>query len=202
MSTKYKLQIIDNVVFATLVALAFSILLFNFNVQADNQRIDPSLALARICVSEAGWDCFNTGDGIAIHEVLLRGAERNQVRYTTFARAYAGRVMGARPHQQPRLMWVMGLRKDGAEPQHWPEPPHASWGVYRQRWLTVSERATEVSAWTLEDIGEWGVCMDAVHDWGGVMDRARAERIGLIPVNCEGTSNDFYARPSLVSDRD
>lgn len=34
-----------------------------------------------------------------------------------------------------------------------------------------------------------------------MMDRARAERIGLVPVSCGAdTRNDFYCRPSLDPD--
>jgi len=171
-------------------------------VDAQSRSIPADLALARICVSEAGWSCFETGDGYGIHEVLLRGSERESLRYTTYARSYAGRVMGARPHEHPRLLWVMNLRADGGAPAHWPTTrgnaePHAPWSSYRQRWVEVLSRAREVVTFTLDDIDDWGVCDDPAHDWGGWMDRERAARIGLLPVQCGDTRNDFYSRPSL-----
>lgn len=59
-------------------------------------------------------------------------------------------------------------------------------------------RAAEVVAtYTIETIDDWSICMRPVHDWGGWMDRARAERIGLVAVDCGDTANDFYCRPSL-----
>lgn len=179
---------------------------------ASSARADlatDALLLARICVSEAGWDCFESGDGYAIHEVLLRGAERHAMRYETFARSYSPRATGMAPSRlRP---WVAGLRADGGEPYSWPRvttrpipgglvrvEPHPPWVSYRARWLAVLERAREVVSWRLDDVDEWGLCDGPVHDWGGTMDRARATRLGLLDVDCGGTSNDFYARPSQL----
>lgn len=176
------------------------------------ESISPALALARLCQSEAGWDCWTTGDGYAIHEVILRGAAREQMRYTTFARAYAQRLFGARPHDSARLAWSSQLNERGTAPPSWPRyagsgrtvngtvtlTPHAPWGAFRARWMAVLDRAREVATWTLDDAHEWSVCDAEVHDWGGTMDRLRAQRIGLIEVDCGDTRNDFYARPSLV----
>jgi len=180
----------------------------------DQTRISPALALARICVSEAGWECFDTQDGLAIHEVLLSGASRHNMSYVSFARAYAGRVMGVRPHNSERLRWVGALREDGNQPSNWPTmvtrrvggvirvdsmPP---WSSYRARWLAVLARAREVVRLSLEDRVDWSPCPEEVHDWGGAMDRERANRAGLIEVECGETSNDFYQRPSIMADRE
>jgi hypothetical protein len=175
--------------------------------------LTPALALARLCVSEAGWTCFDTEDGFGIHEVLLRGSERQSIRYTSYARAYARRLFGARPHDVARLRWVGELNANGDAPPSWPTTvtrrvrgevrveTHAPWAAYRERWLAVLARAEEVVAtMTMANIADWGVCDMPVHDWGGWMDRDRAERIGLVPVRCgttdDGTRNDFYCRPS------
>jgi hypothetical protein len=95
--------------------------------------------------------------------------------------------------------------------------PHAPWISYRQRCLDVFARAAEVVVeMTIDNIDEWSRCERPVHDWGGWMDRARAERMGLVEVNCDitvssenetgevvevrvETANDFYCRPSLDS---
>jgi len=181
---------------------------------AQDSSLTPALALARLCVSEAGWGCFDTEDGMGIHEVLLRGSDRQSIRYTSFARAYARRLFGARPHDVARLRWVGELNEAGTAPPSWPTvvtrrvrgevrvEEHAPWAAYRERWLAVLERArVVVETMTLDNIDEWGVCDMRVHDWGGWMDRDRAARIGLVPVRCgttdEGTSNDFYCRPSV-----
>jgi hypothetical protein len=174
--------------------------------------VSPTLALARLCVSEAGWECFDRGDGYAIHEVLLRGAARQQVRYTSFARSYAQRLFGARPHDSARLAWVSQLNTQGTAPSSWPRyagsrtvdgvvvlTPHAPWSSFRARWQAVLARAEEVVAQQhLETVEEWSICEAQVHDWGGWMDRDRAARLGLIEVDCGDTRNDFYARPSLL----
>jgi len=57
--------------------------------QSREGRMSPTLALARICVSEAGWACWETGDGLGIHEVILRGADRHDMSYAGFARSYS-----------------------------------------------------------------------------------------------------------------
>jgi hypothetical protein len=80
--------------------------------------------------------------------------------------------------------------------------PHAPWSAYRQRCLEVfAEAARVIEEMTLDDIDEWSICERPVHDWGGWMDRQRAQRIGLVPVVCgpadETPRNDFYCRPSL-----
>ena len=183
--------------------------------QSRSGRVSPTLALARICVSEANWGCFNTGDGLAIHEVLLRGAERHGMSYVAFAAAYARRVVGDRVPTTERGRWIRELNEAGTAPFAWPRvttrrirgtdtvrvtevPP---WSHYREGWLSVVERARQVvREYTLENVADWRVCSGDIHDWGGAMDRARAGRLGLIPVECTNTSNDFYARPSLVDD--
>lgn len=223
----------------TLVAISFWIFVVASSVVAQDdgsaapeepapERLTPAIALARLCVSEANWDCFDSGDGIAIHEVISRGAEHQSVRYETYARAYARRLFGARPHDVARLRWVGQLNTSCTEPEAWPETithrnrdgsvevrPHAPWRSYRERCLAVFERAAQVVAeMTFDDIDEWATCERPVHDWGGWMDRARAERIGLVEVDCDAvtsttneagevvmvrteTANDFYCRPSL-----
>lgn len=191
--------------------IALSLLLAS-TMHVDAQRtISPALALARLCQSEASWTCWESGDGYAIHEVLLRGAAREGWRYTTFARAYASRLFGARTHGVERLQWSGELNEAGTTPPSWPRftrrrrgetvtlEPHAPWSAFRARWLLVLDRAREVSQWTLDDVDEWTVCDSEVHDWGGRVDRERAVRLGLINVECGETANDFYARPSLVS---
>lgn len=179
----------------------------------DRRPLTDVLALTRLCISEAGWECWDTGDGYAIHEVLLRGAARQGIRYTSFARAYAQRLFGARPHDVARLRWVGQVTERCEAPAAWPTTmtvrrggvvevmPHAPWAAYRDRCLAVVARAHEVATWSLDDVHEWGICDAPVQDWGGWMDRARAERIGLVPVLCgtteAGTRNDFYCRPSV-----
>lgn len=167
--------------------------------QETRNALTPAIALARLCISEADWECFETGDGIAIHEVISRGAAHQGIRYQSYARAYAGRLFGARPHDIPRLRWIGQLTPACTEPEAWPETithrnrdgsvtvrPHARWVTFRSRCLAVFARAAEVVVeMTHDDIDEWAICERPVHDWGGWMDRARAARIGLVEVSCD-----------------
>jgi hypothetical protein len=212
---KRTILVVTFLIFGLAVVVSLALAPFAFSQSRPDARpLSPHLALARLCVSEAGWDCFERGDGYAIHEVILRGARRQGLRYTTYARAYSQRLFGARPHDSARLSWVGQLDERGGAPAAWPRvvirrtangervAPHPPWSTFRARWLAVLERAREVAGWTLDDIDEWGICDGVVHDWGGWMDRDRAQRLGLIPVDCgvdeQGTRNDFYARPSLL----
>lgn len=179
----------------------------------DRRDEDNALALARICVSEAGWNCWESGDGLAIHEVLLRGAERHDMRYLGYARAYSRRATGVVSIVGARS-WIPLLNAEGTAPSSWPEHsyrrqrdgtvailPHPPWARYRDQWLAVLARAREVvRTLSLSNVGEWSSCARPVHDWGGAMDRGRAERIGLVEVSCGSTENDFYCRPRVDED--
>lgn len=180
-------------------------------VRATSERLTPALFLARVAVNEAGWDSFETGDMIAIHEVFLRGAAFQRVSYLSFATHYSQRVAGIRPSTSGRIAWTMNLRADGREPSGWPQTTsrrvgdlvrierHPAWANFRSSWVETLARANEVVAWTLDDVDEWGVCDGEVHDWGSPrLDRARAERLGLIEIECGDTQNDFWARPSRL----
>jgi hypothetical protein len=178
--------------------------------QSREGRLSPALALARICVSEAGWNCFDSGDGLAIHEVILRGAARHDMSYSGFARSYSSAAGRERRHLSERMRWIRELSATGAAPPSWPTHRHIRregrvevrpsipWSHYRESWMAVVERAQEVvGRYALDNIRVWGICASPVHDWGGAMDRERANRIGLIEVECGETRNDFYARPAL-----
>lgn len=179
------------------------------------ERLTPALFLARVSVNEAGWTSFETGDMVAIHEVFLRGATFQQVSYLAYATHYSQRVAGLRPSTSGRIAWTMNLRSDGREPTNWPRyvegrraptgdgpvqvRPHPAWSNFRAGWLATLAHAAEVVTWTLDDHDEWGRCDGEVHDWGSPrLDRARAERLGLIEVECGDTANDFWARPSRL----
>lgn len=157
-------------------------------------RDDAALFLARVCVNEAGWSCFETGDGLAIHEVFLRGAARQGTSYLGFARAYCARISGRRATSSARIAWTRELRADGAAPPSWPAPPHPGWARFREAWLHVLAEARRVARHGLDNVDSWSPCEAPVSDWGGWIDRARAARLGLRRVACGDTRNDFYTR--------
>lgn len=195
-------------------ALVLSVLaLVASSAGADGPRVSEQLALARLCASEAGfperreeggWRFYD--DCPAIYAALQFGGEQMDMTWLGFARAYSRRVMG-QTITGPRA-WVAHLQADGSEPAGWPTivtrpqrdgtvrvEPHAPWRAYREAWRALYDHAGEVLR------GEViAPCEGPVSDWGGSMDRARAERIGLIPVMCGTTQNDFYIRPSWAPD--
>ncbi len=162
-------------------------------------RASDTLLLARICVHESGWD--SPLDCAAIHQVLVAGAAREDMSYRSYAYSYSGRALRGETSRS----WVAHLREDGREPENWPRTvvvrrggelvvqPHASWAAFRDRWLVTLETARMVMSGALSHS-----CETPPHDWGGRVDRARARRLGLIPVECGETRNDFYLRPALV----
>ena len=181
---------------------------------ADGPRISDQLALARICASEAGlperrpeggWRFFD--DCPAIYAAIDFGARQTDMRWQSFARAYSRRVMN-QTITGPRA-WVAHLRPDGAEPSGWPTvvtrarrdgtasvEPHPPWRAYREAWRALYEHAGEVLAGRVT-----APCEGPVSDWGSPeLDHDRAVRLGLIPVVCGTTHNEFWLRPSWAPD--
>lgn len=179
-----------------LVSLAFA--------QVEGPRVgrDDDLLLARICAHEAGFDADETGDCAAIHEVLYRGAVRQGLSYSAFAHSYSGRALRG----ETRRSYYAELDRDGRRPARWPAGswasvegtmrfvPGPSWSRYSAAWLELLAHAAFLVARHPDDVSP---CECPVDDWGGAVDRARAERLGLVEVDCGETRNDFYQRPSL-----
>lgn len=157
---------------------------------ASAQRRDDALTLARVCAHEAGWSAF--ADCAAIYDVLRGGAARYGMSLTAYAHSYSGRALRA----QTSRPWVATLRADGGEPVAWPAS-YGPWARYRASWLALLDYARALVAGTVSSD-----CEEPPHDWGGDMDSDRAERLGLIPIECGQTRNRFYLRPSLVADRE
>lgn len=164
---------------------------------AQRHHAPDHVLLARICVSEAGWRCWDRGDGLAIYEVLSAGAARYGVPFATYAQRYAPRATGVRP-SVGRTLWVAQLQDNGTRPVAWPST--APWGLYRPQWFDVLETAEDVLTLDGSRAREWSPCVGPVHDWSSRSEPslARASRLGLIPVNCDDSLNRFYARPSVL----
>jgi hypothetical protein len=156
-----------------------------------------------------GPDCW------AIHEVLLRGAEREGISYARYARWYSGRVFeqitepervrdraGLSLDRIPegyRNRWASFLARGGRRPAGWPRgmPWIGEHGGQASAAYAL-DLAIEIVAHELADVGAWSICDAAVEDWGGHVDREHAREIGLVVVSCRGTQNDFYSRPWLA----
>lgn len=188
------------------ILLIITVLLALITAPVTAQRAaHDALLLARICAHEAGWEADETGDCAAIHEVLWRGAMREGMSYRSFAHAYSGRALRGETSRR----YFAYLNERGEEPAYWPRyysrrgsdglshlsvvPPFSH---YRRQWLELLEYARGIVGQHPDDVSP---CASPVHDWGGSMDRERAQRIGLLEVECGDTRNDFYARPSIIS---
>lgn len=195
-----------------LATLTFIVFVLETWVRAQ-EPLTPELALARICVSEAGWEA--TDDCAAIHHVLLRGAEHRgggRRAYVSFASSYSHRLLtGDGQIQRP---WLRQLDTSGSEPGLWGFrrmrdgslsrvdcPP---WRAYRERWMAVLERArTLVRERRLDDADEWSPCDEEPHHWGcplPCVDHERATRAGWRQISCGNTVNEFWSTDNVVVD--
>jgi hypothetical protein len=201
-----------------IVAVALVSAVLSAGAAGANEDITDQLALARICVSEAGFpqrdrrdadedgdteEWLITDDCAAIHEVLTRGAQRHRMRFQTFARAYSTRVFN--PRREDTRAYVANLTPAGGRPSGWPTDiwvrtsrglerrSHAPWGQYRDAWLALYEHAGQVIS------GEIGTpCEEDAHHWGGSMDTHRAVRAGWLELDCGNTRNTFWQVPALA----
>lgn len=161
-------------------------------VRVSARSESDALLLARVVVSESGWDGWASGDGYALHYAQLTVADRDGISWRSAARALSPRATGLRPTADPRLSWVSGLREDLLAPAGWPASPHAPWVAYRARWLAVLERARDVVTWDLEIHDEWSPCEERPITWAA---RWHTPSPGLRALDCGDTANAFYAGP-------
>ncbi len=180
--------------------LALAIALAVSMARADD-RIGDQLALARVCASEGGLEA--TAEECAAIAAVLRSRRCAGCSLERAARLYSDRVFDLERHD--RRAWVAFLRADGRQPRRWPGAievrsddgstamvQHARWASFRDRWLALYELAGDVVRGELVH-----ACAEVPRHWGGRLDRARAERMGLVRIDCGETRNDFYALPTV-----
>jgi len=157
--------------------LTVCLLLFPMIVVAQSSE---AISLARLCVSEAGWEPGPDCD--AIYEVIYL---RSRMRHTSFdmtARAY-GRSAYDR-HRTDSRAWIAFLNRNYTEPSFWPS--NLPWARYRVLWRTMVARARELLLGTRKS---W---CGAEH-WGAPGGNARiAHRSGWTRVSCGSTTNVFW----------
>lgn len=144
------------------------------------QRRDRGLELATAVVHEAGFEA-SRDEIAAIHAVIVErcdGSVRCQM--PRFARAQTSRP------------WTLWLRRDARRPWLW--PARVSWAAYVDRWLAIL--ATADAAVRGEVVHS---CEEPPQFWGcrDCGDQLRAQRLGLIEVQCSSTplANAFYVNP-------
>lgn len=142
------------------------------------QRDTDALALARVCVNEAGWDV--TDDCAGILAVLRSRQQRIGLRTIAgTAAVYSTRVFDK--SRADRRAWVAWLDDAATPPRGWPR--NVDWPTHRAKWRAMVEHAALL-------LTQHDAC--GAHHWGGPMDDARAIRAGWAPVDCGETRNHFW----------
>lgn len=176
-----------------------------------------ALLLAKMCVSEEGWQprgCPALWQ--VIENVRSRSCERalecvnGEETHLSAMMRLSPRVSGRRPPGTTRVANIAGLTDSDTVPPTWVECEpgqetgcSGTWERYVPRWQRVRQFAAHIIA--QRNIEQ---CPAPVISWGGAMDddhmsrrnerRVEAGSEPLLRVACDGTANRFYAPASLV----
>lgn len=165
------------------------------SVSASRRDLEQlQLALARICVSESGFQ-IRTWDCRLIYEVLRHRSRTGELTLSIM-RNYATATFNR--HRTDSRRWIPFLDARGAMPRHWSEATHLSWSAYRSNFLDVYRYA----GYLIQHNPEYP-CTLPVHHWGARNFRVQTlVRSGWIRVECsvEGrrTLNQFWLVPSSL----
>lgn len=164
----------------------------NSTQRTERETRQLQLALARICISESGWQ-LETWDCRLIFEVL---SGRSGTGHLTMGimRRYSTATFNRR--RTDRRRWVPFLNAEFREPRHWQETVTVPWFVYREAY-----RHTYNYAGYLIRHEPNYPCTMPVHHWGARGWRVRQrEREGWRRVECGmvPTRNQFWMVPRLL----
>lgn len=153
--------------------------LLTANSAAAQQSAD--VLIARVCVSEGGWD--NGPDCDAIVYVIRSRAERLGLTLREMVAAYSGRVLDTA--RTDRRRWLAHLTAAGTFPAGWPVT--TSWERHRVYWLATVERVRRLLARPLR-----APCESHVDHWAArSVDRSSI----WTRVDCGATHNVFWRVP-------
>jgi hypothetical protein len=144
-----------------------------------------ALAVAKVCVNEASW---NSPADCALIWQIVEGRGRTTATRLSWLRRHSHRVLDGTCNEDYQTMncwWSQHLTWSDAAPANF---PHEWSEAYIRRWRRVRRMAWGLVVGTITR----RPCAIRPRTWGGRMDRARALRNGLIPIECEGTWNDGY----------
>jgi hypothetical protein len=147
------------------------------------------LALARVCVSESGFQ-IRTLDCRLIYETLRYRSVTGELTMGIM-QAYSTRAFN-RSRTDPRH-WIAFLNPEFTQPRGWTENITVPWSARRADWRRVYEFAGYLLRYTQEY-----PCTLRVHHWGARGFRYwQHRRSGWIPIDCgEETANTFWHVPS------
>jgi len=97
------------------------------------------------------WDIRKTGRGWSLTKVI---------------RKYSAAVKQHSTHTRP---WILGLRLDGAKPEHWPK--NIRWGKHKPLW---TQKLEALDKWA---VGELVTLTPDADHYGGSMDARHAEYV-------------------------
>lgn len=150
-------------------------------------RRDIQLALARICVSEAGFQ-VRTNDCTLIYHALRTRSDTGEIT-TSIMRAYAPRSFNLNRTDNHR--WVAHLRSDFREPRGWRETVSIPWSTRREGFQQVYEHVGMLLRTHPEN-----PCGIRIDHWGArYFRRNRHIRNGWTPIQCGETLNQFWSLP-------
>lgn len=166
-------------------------------LMAEARERQQTYILARVCVSEGGWDsgevCY------AYHRALVNKSARVRVRWDTHARDYTRLFDANRP---PSRIWLLGLGESDAVPIGWPSglpwrAPRARRGApprvgYLDRWHAEVASAREVVR------HPHNPCNGEPTDWGSGDEQVAKymrEYPRAVEIDCPGDDRFFRPEP-------
>lgn len=165
-----------------------------------------ALAVAKVCVNEAGWD--SPPDCDLIWQVVRSHGETDLERLR-WLRCHSPRVLDPEGRfcgedrkrcakDRGNCWWSRNLTTTGRKPSGWSETEVVPWARYRSRWLRVVTYCKALVAGGIPPRG-WP-CARAPDTWGGDMDEEEALDAGMVPLECRGTKNEGYLWSGVAFD--
>lgn len=153
-------------------------------VHAQEREVTGSVALARLCINEAGT---NRDECAAIHAtIVFRARYVYRSSYLIALHRYSRNATIDRTNRN--RPWIAHLWPNANRPLHWPR--NLNWpDVHRPRWIAMLDLAT-----ALIDGREQASCEP--HGWAR-HDVRPADRT-MHPIDCGDTRNVFWSLPAYV----
>ena len=151
------------------------------------KAIQLRLALAKICVSEAGFQ-VTTNDCALIYQAIKTRSRTHQITLGMM-RSYSPAVFNEQRTDARR--WIAYLNASFTEPEHWSETVIVPWGARREAWKAVYEYAGN-----LIRTRPANPCDVRIDHWGAKgFKREEHLEAGWTIVQCGTTKNEFWTIP-------
>lgn len=152
------------------------------------KAIQLRLALARICISEAGFQT-TTNDCALIYQAIKTRSRTHQITLGMM-KSYSPGVFNK--HRTDERRWIPYLNANFTEPEHWNETVMVPWGARRSAFIAVYNLAAE-----LIRTNPANPCGVRIDHWGAKRFKRRQHLAeGWTIVQCGNTKNTFWTLPS------